>query len=124
MTLLTVKQKITASIALILISLCFAAEETYSNVSITEIMFASESRLPSAQWIELHNSGRDIVDLSEWTLTIQNRNSPDLTGPVKARVLFRDDVWDDAPRIWPNETLLIVSKESDDNSGNLKDRQV
>ena len=124
MKILTVNQKITVSVALILISLCFAAEETYSKVSITEIMFASESRFPSAQWIEIHNSGRDIVDLSEWTLTIQNRNSPDLTGPVNARVLFRDDVWDDAPRIWPNETLLIVSKDSSENSRNLKERQV
>ena len=124
MKTLIVNRKITVSIALILISLCFTAEETHSKVSITEIMFASESRLPSAQWIELHNSGRDIVNLSEWTLTIQNRNSPDLTGPVNARVLFRDDVWDDAPRIWPNETLLIVSKEVDEISGNLKERQV
>ena len=124
MKILIVNRKIIISIALILIGFCFIAEETYSKVNITEIMYGSESRFPSAQWIELHNSGRDIVDLTDWTLTIQNRNSPDLTGPEDAKVIFKDDVWDDAPRIWPNETLLIVSKKSGSPPGNLEERQV
>ena len=99
-------------------------EPISSKVSISEIMYGSERRFTPTQWIELHNSGTDIIDLTGWTLTIQNRNSPDLTGPVNATITFEDDFWGDAPRIWPNETLLIVGREIGENSGNLAEDQI
>ena len=99
-------------------------EPISSKVSISEIMYGSERRFTPTQWIELHNSGTDIIDLTGWTLTIQNRNSPDLTGPVNATITFEDDFWGDAPRIWPNEILLIVGREIGENSGNLAEDQI
>ena len=99
-------------------------EPISSKVSISEIMFGSERRFTPTQWIELHNSGTDIIDLTGWTLTIQNRNSPDLTGPVNATITFEDDFWGDAPRIWPDDTVLIVGRDSSENSGNLAEDQI
>ena len=99
-------------------------EPISSKVSISEIMYGSERRFTPTQWIELHNSGTDIIDLTGWTLTIQNRNSPDLTGPVNATITFEDDFWGDAPRIWPDDTVLIVGRDSSENSGNLAEDQI
>ncbi len=102
-----------------------------SVISISEIMFGSERRFTPPQWIELHNAGPDIINLTGWKLTIQNRKSSELTGPttrdepvVNATIIFEDDFWGDAPRIWPNETVLVVSRDIGDNSGNLKEDQI
>ena len=102
-----------------------------SVISISEIMFGSERRFTPPQWIELHNSGPDIINLTGWKLTIQNQKSSELTGPttrdepvVDATITFEDDFWGDAPRIWPNDTVLVVSRDIGDNSGNLKEDQI
>ena len=122
---LLVNQKTIISIALILMSFCFLAETTYSDVSISEIMYGSEIRFSPKQWIEIFNSGTEVVNLTGWTLTIQNVDSDDLTGPVTATINFRDATFDDAPRIWPNDFLLIVTSDStDDNSGDFMEDQV
>ena len=94
-----------------------------SVISISEIMYGSERSFTPAQWIELNNSGPDIINLSGWKLIIQNRKSPDLTGPVNATITFRDDFWGDAPRIWPNDVVLVVAS-SDSSSKNLAKDQV
>ena len=101
------------------------------SVSISEIMFGSERRFTPPQWIELHNAGTEIVNLTGWKLIIQNRNSPELTGPttrdvplVKATITFEDDFWGDAPRIWPDDVVLVVPNESSDNSRNLTEDQI
>ena len=101
------------------------------KVSISEIMFGSERRFTPPQWIELHNAGTEIVNLTGWKLIIQNRNSPELTGPttrdvplVKATITFEDDFWGDAPRIWPDDVVLVVPNESSDNSRNLTEDQI
>ena len=106
-------------------------EPISSKVSISEIMFGSERRFSPPQWIELHNAGADIINLTGWTLTIQNRNSPELTGPttppvplVNATITFKDDFWGDAPRIWPDDTVLVVSRDIGENSGNLSEEQI
>ena len=98
-------------------------EPISSKVSISEIMYGSERSFTPAQWIELHNAGSDIIDLTGWKLTIQNRNSPDLTGPVNATITFRDDFWGDAPRIWPDDIVLVVAS-SDSKSSNIAKDQV
>ena len=102
-----------------------------SVISISEIMYGSERSFSPPQWIELHNAGPDIIDLTGWKLTIQNVNSPSLStrtsAPepiVNATITFKDDFWGDAPRIWPNDTVLVVSRELGDNSGNLYEDQI
>ena len=101
------------------------------EVTISEIMFGSERRFTPPQWIELHNSGTDIINLTGWKLVIQNQNSPELTGAttrdeplVNATITFEDDFWGDAPRIWPNDVVLVVSSEDSDNSRNLTEEQI
>ena len=122
-----------------------------SVVSISEIMYGSERRFSPPQWIELHNAGPDIINLTGWKLVIQNLNSPELMGPtnlptipipipipipgftepttasktlLQTTITFKDDFWGDAPRIWPNDTVLVVSRDIGDNSGNLKEDQI
>ena len=97
-------------------------EPISSKVSISEIMYGSERSFTPAQWIELHNAGSDIIDLTGWKLTIQNRNSPDLTGPVNATITFRDDFWGDAPRIWPDDIVLVVASSNSKSSNIAKDQ--
>ncbi len=101
------------------------------EVKISEIMFGSERRFTPPQWIELHNSGADIINLTGWKLVIQNQNSPDLTGAttrdkplVNATITFEDDFWGDAPRIWPNDVILVVSNDDSENSKNLTEEQI
>ena len=102
-----------------------------SAISISEIMFGSERRFSPPQWIELHNSSPNIINLTGWKLTIQNRKSSELTGAttpdeplLDATIIFKDDFWGDAPRIWPNETVLVVSRDIGTNSGNLNKDQI
>ena len=101
-----------------------------SQITISEIMFGSERRFSPPQWIELHNAGPDIINLTGWRMTIQNVDSPELTGPttrdkplVNATITFKDDFWGDAPRIWPNDVVLVISS-SDSNSDNLTKEQI
>ena len=94
------------------------------EVSISEIMFGSEIRFSPKQWIEISNTGTKTINLTGWTLTIQNVDSDDLTGPVTATINFRDITFDDAPRIWPDDVLLIVTSVTDDNSGGFMEDQV
>ena len=98
--------------------------EIESQVTISEIMYGSERRFTQPQWIELHNSGADIINLTGWKLIVRNRKSPDLTGPVNATIVFEDDFWGDAPRIWPDDTILVVSTEDSENSKNLTEDQI
>ena len=120
--------KIIVSIVLTLMSFCFLIETTYSEVSISEIMYAAEERFTPTQWIELYNSGTEIVSLRGWTVTIENQNTPDLTDPENVNVMFtfKDGFWGDAPTIWPNETVLVVSSEASDreNSTGLRENQI
>ena len=124
MKTLRVNRKIMVSILTMVLLIYGLQGVSYAQVSISEIMYGSEIRFSPPQWIELHNAGTDIVNLTGWTLTIQNQNSPDLTGPTDAAITFQDDFWGDAPRIWPNETVLVVSSADDENSENLLEDQV
>ena len=94
-----------------------------SVVSISEIMYGSERSFTPVQWIELNNAGPDIINLAGWQLVIRNVQSPELTGPVNATITFRDDFWGDAPRLWPNDVVLVVGS-SDSNSKNLTKDQI
>ncbi len=94
-----------------------------SVVSISEIMYGSERSFTPVQWIELNNAGPDIINLAGWKMVIRNVDSPELTGSVNATFTFKDDFWDDAPRIWPNEVVLVVGS-TDSNSKNLAKDQI
>ena len=101
-----------------------------SVVSISEIMYGSERRFSPSQWIELHNAGPDIIDLTGWKLIIENKDSTSLTSAtsalkplLNATITFKDDFWGDAPRIWPNDVVLVISS-SDSNSKNLAKDQI
>ena len=102
-----------------------------SLISISEIMFGSERSFSPPQWIELNNAGPDIVNLTGWKLIIQNVDSTELTGPttrdepiVNATIIFEDDFWGDAPRVWPNDVILVVPNEDSENSKNLTEDQI
>lgn len=126
---------------------------TTGKIVITEIMFGSRERFTPPQWIELYNAGTDPVWLTGWTLTIQNWASPDLTGPVNATIAFKRrvirggttrefiewylregglsgdggtllDLANYAPLIFPNETVVLVSGNAYENSGNLSEEQI
>ena len=99
-------------------------QETSTPITISEIMYGSEIRFSPEQWIEISNTGTEVIDLTGWTLTIQNVDSEDLLGPVTATINFRDTTFEDAPRIWPNEFLLIVTSATDGNSGGFMEDQV
>ncbi len=94
-----------------------------SVVSISEIMFGSERSFTPVQWIELHNAGPNIINLAGWEMVIKNVNSPELTGSVRATITFKDDFWGDAPRLWPNDVVLVVGS-TDSNSKNLAKDQI
>ena len=94
-----------------------------SVISISEIMYGSERSFTPVQWIELNNSGPDIINLAGWKMVIRNVNSPELTGSVNATFTFRDDFWGDAPRLWPNDVVLVVGS-SDSSSKNLAKDQI
>ena len=102
------------------------ADKVGGEVSISEIMFGSEIRFTPKQWIEISNSGTKAVDLTGWKLTVRNVDSEDLLGPVTMTVNFRDTTFEDAPRIWPNDVLLIVTSKTfgDDNSGGFLEDQI
>ena len=104
-------------------SFCFITEKTYGEVTISEIMYGSEVRFSPEQWIEISNTGSEPINLTGWTLTIQNVDSGDLLGPVSLTINFRDATFYDAPRIWSNDFLLIVTSDTDDNSGGFMEDQ-
>ena len=116
--------RIIIAAVLMLMSFCFITETTYSEVTISEIMYGSEIRFSPKQWIEISNTGTKPINLTGWTLTVQNVDSDDLLGPVTATINFRDATFEDAPRIWPNDFLLIVTSATDDNSGGFMEDQV
>ena len=95
-----------------------------SVISISEIMFGSESRFTPPQWIEISNTGAETVNMTGWKLTVQNASRENLVdGPLNATIVFEDEFWGDAPRIWPNDILLIVV-DDDVNSGGFAEDQI
>ena len=80
-------------------------EPSLHQLIISEIMVASNgSSLP--QWIELYNpSNADEINLKDWKLEIQNRQSADFNGKLNVTINFKKK------KIKPQDTLLIVSKQ-------------
>jgi len=110
--------------ALVLMSFWFITAEAYSNITISEIMYGSEPRLTPHQWIEISNTGTEPVNMTGWKLTFKNVNSVDLIGSENGTIVFEDEFWGEAPRLWQNDTLIIVTDEDDENSGGFKEDQI
>ena len=94
-----------------------------SAVSISEVMYGSEPTFTPPQWIEINNAGSKPINMTGWKLIVRNVDRQDLDGPLNATIVFEDEFWGQAPRIWPNDFLLIVV-DSDANSGGFMDDQI
>ena len=70
------------------------------------------------QWIELYNpSNTDEINLKDWKLEIQNRQSAGFNGSPNVTINFKER------KIKPQDTLLVVSKQGR-SSNNLPKDQV
>ena len=82
------------------------------DVTISEIMFATDGSLNEVQWIELYNSSKtEAVALDAyngWSLIIENYDDPNSTNePLSGEINFKDN--GGVKTILPNQTVLIVS---------------
>ena len=89
------------------------------DVTISEIMFATDGRPNEVQWIELYNSSKtEAVALDAdngWSLIIENYDDPNSTNePLSGEINFKDS--GDVKTILPNQTVLIVSSSRGRNS--------
>ena len=68
-------------------------------------MFAVETGFGPAQWIEFYNSGTEVINMKDWTLTIWNKSIPGFwTGPEKKNLKLTFTL---VATLWPNDTVLI-----------------
>ena len=88
------------------------------QIIISEIMVASNGdSLP--QWIEFYNpSNADEINLKDWKLEIQNRQSAGFNGSLNVTINFEER------KIKPQDILLIVSKEGIYYSENFSKEQI
>ncbi len=91
---------------------------TAGSVTISEIMYEKVGNAP--QWIELYNSSKtEGVNLNEWKLRIENvRDDTDVD------IRFRPTIQFGAIHIPPNDTVLITSAATGQNSGNFPRHRV
>ena len=89
------------------------------DVTISEIMFATDGSLNEVQWIELYNSSKtEAVALDAyngWSLIIENYDDPNSTNePLSGEINFKDN--GGVKTILPNQTVLIVSSQGRNSS--------
>lgn len=89
-----------------------AATTGHGDVTISEIMFASDGGTNDIQWIELFNSSKTqtvALDADNgWELIIENYDDPRSTrGPLSGAINFKDS--GRVKTIKPRQTVLIVS---------------
>ena len=91
---------------------------TAGSVRISEVMYEKVGNAP--QWIELYNSSKtEGVNLNEWKLRIENdRDDTDVD------IRFRPTIQFGAVHIPPNDTVLITSAGTGQNSGNFPRHRV
>ncbi|MYB00654.1 lamin tail domain-containing protein [Candidatus Poribacteria bacterium] len=86
---------------------------TGGAITISEIMYERVGNAP--QWIELYNSSKtEGVNLNEWKLRIDNDRAD-----TDVDIRFRPTIQFGSIHIPPNETVLIVSAATGQNSGNF-----
>ena len=89
-------------------------EDLTGDVTISEIMFATDGSSNEVQWIELYNSSKtEAVALDAdngWSLIIENYDDPNSTNePLSGEINFKDN--GGVKTILPNQTVLIVSSQ-------------
>ena len=91
---------------------------TGGMVSISEIMYEKVGNTP--QWIELYNSSKtEAINLNEWKLRIENdRDDTDVD------VRFRPVIQFGGVHIPPNQTVLIVTATTGQNSGQFPSQRI
>ncbi len=91
---------------------------TAGSVRISEVMYEKVGNAP--QWIELYNSSKtEGVNLNEWKLRIENdRDDTDVD------IRFRPTIQFGGVHIPPNDTVLITSAGTGQNSGNFPRHRV
>ena len=92
------------------------ATASAAPVTISEIMFDSNTRLP--QWIELYNSSKtEVVKVDDWTLMLENADDVHVRTPRVSVKLA-------AKLIQPNQTILIVSSATGNHSDHFTDARI
>ena len=86
------------------------------QISISEVMFATDARASLSQWIELYNaSEREIVDLEGWQLRIR--------GYLREKGHWEKRVDLKMLEVLPNQTVLLVSRSAR-TSENIPERRI
>ena len=86
------------------------SEEGWETLSFSEVMYATNDNGGLSQWIELYNSTTEIVDLTDWRLAIEARDSPTVQRWTSLRLK--------SLHIGPNQTVLLVGRTAR-SSGNI-----
>ncbi len=85
-------------------------EKGWGNISFSEVMYATNDNGGLSQWIELYNNTSEIVDLTDWELMIEARDSKTVRRWTSLR--FKP------LHIRPNATVLLVGRNAR-TSGNI-----
>ena len=86
------------------------------QISISEVMFATDVKGSPSEWIELYNpSATEIVDLDGWRLVLEGRDSR--TAYHYTELTFKP------LEVLPNQTVLLVARDHR-NSGNIPERRI
>ncbi len=85
-------------------------EKGWGNISFSEVMYATNDNGGLSQWIELYNNTSEIVDLTDWELMIEARDSKTVRRWTSLR--FK------SLHIRPNATVLLVGRNAR-TSGNI-----
>ena len=86
------------------------SEEGWETLSFSEVMYATNDNGGLSQWIELYNSTTEIVDLTDWRLAIEARDSKTVQRWTSLRLK--------SLHIGPNQTVLLVGRTAR-SSGNI-----
>ena len=86
------------------------SEKGWGSISFSEVMYATNDNGGLSQWIELYNSTTEIVDLTDWRLVIEARDSKTVQRWASLRLK--------SLHIGPNQTVLLVGRKAR-SSGNI-----
>ena len=86
------------------------SKKGWGSISFSEVMYATNENGGLSQWIELYNRTTEIVDLTDWRLVIEARDSKTVQRWTSLRLK--------SLHIGPNQTVLLVGRKAR-SSGNI-----
>ena len=86
------------------------SEKGWGSISFSEVMYATNENGGLSQWIELYNRTTEIVDLTDWRLVIEARDSKTVQRWTSLRLK--------SLHIRSNQTVLLVGRKAR-SSGNI-----